>query len=85
MTYTTPGATGSLQYTPVADASGTAVVTVTVTDGGLDNDLGTPATTAVFSRTFTVTVNAVNDPPTLDAIAEPGADRRGRRRSRRST
>ena len=71
VTYTSPGATGTLQYTPVADASGTAVITVTVTDGGLDNDLGTLVDNGVFSRTFTVTVNPVNDLPTLDAIADP--------------
>ncbi len=40
VTYTSPAATGSLSYTPVANASGTAVITVTVTDGGLDDNLG---------------------------------------------
>ena len=71
VTYTSPGATGTLQYTPVADASGATVITVTVTDGGLDNDLATLVDNGVFSRTFTVTVNPVNDLPTLDAIADP--------------
>ena len=36
VTYSTPDTTGSLSYTPVPEASGSAVVTVTVTDGGLD-------------------------------------------------
>ena len=42
----------------MANAFGTAVITVTVTDGGLDNDLGTAGDNATFQRTFTVTVNA---------------------------
>ena len=73
VTYISPNATGSLAYTPVVNASGTAVVTVTVTDGGLDLDLGTAGDNAVVSRTFTVTVNAINDLPTLDAIPNPVA------------
>ena len=42
-----------LAFTPVSFASGTAVITVTVTD-----DLG-----ATVTEQFTVTVNTVNDPP----------------------
>jgi hypothetical protein len=53
VSYTSPNATGTLSFTPAANASGTATVTVTVSDGSL---------TAV--RSFTVTVTAVNDPPT---------------------
>ena len=45
---------------------------MTVTDAGLDNNLATPGDNLTVTRTFTVTVTAVNDPPTLDAIAEPG-------------
>src|SRR5260221_12477726 len=65
VTYTSPNAAGSLSYTPVANASGSAIITVTVTDdgGGANN----------FSRTFTVNVTSVNDPPTLDAIPDPPA------------
>ena len=81
VTYTSPNATGSLTYTPVANASGTATITVTVTDNGGTANGGVNT----FSRTFTVTVTAVNDAPTLDAIADPAADPRGRRRRRRST
>ena len=62
VTYTSPATTGSLSYTPVADANGSAVITVTVGDG-----------VTTFSRTFTVTVTAVNDAPTLDPIADPAA------------
>src|SRR5206468_9017395 len=60
VSYTSPNATGSLSYTPVANANGSAIITVTVTDDG--------GGTNTFSRTFTVNVTAVNDPPTLDAI-----------------
>ena len=58
--YTSPNATGTLRFTPVANASGRATITVTVNDGQASNNLTT--------RTFTVTVNAVNDPPTITAI-----------------
>jgi fibronectin type III domain protein/lipoprotein-associated protein len=60
ITYTSPNTTGTLLFTPVADASGTATITVTVNDGQALNN--------TVSRTFTVTVNPVNDPPTLNSI-----------------
>ncbi len=52
------GASRWLVVTPAADQFGTAVITVTVSDG---------AQTA--SRPFTLTVASVNDPPTIAAIA----------------
>jgi large repetitive protein len=70
--YTSPNATGTLKYTPVAGASGTAVITVTVTDPGVDTIAGNSDDLSV-SQTFTVTVDAVNDLPTLDAISDPAA------------
>lgn len=66
VTYTSPNTTGTLSYTPVADKSGTAVVTVTVRDAGLDGNLGT-ADDGTFSQSFTVTVTPVNDAPTIKA------------------
>ena len=63
--YTSDNSTGSIQYTPVADQSGTATITVTVTDDGSPSE-------SVF-QTFTVTVDPVNDAPTLDPIADPAA------------
>lgn len=60
VTYTSASAFGSLAYTPVANASGTAVITVVVTDDGGTNSGGINAVT----NTFTVTVTAVNDAPT---------------------
>ena len=41
----------NLKFTPVADQFGTATITVTVEDGGLDNDLGTPDDNGVINRT----------------------------------
>ncbi len=57
---------GSLTYTPAADASGTATVTVVARDDGGTANGGHDSTTA----TFTITVTAVNDPPTLTAPAD---------------
>ena len=61
VSYTSPNATGSLAFTPVALAFGSATLTVTVTDGGASNN--------IVTRSFTVTVNAVNQSPTLNALA----------------
>ncbi len=60
VTYTSPNATGSLSFTPVAFANGAATITVTVNDGQAQNN--------TVTRTFTVTVNAVNQAPTLNAL-----------------
>lgn len=61
VTYTSPNATGSIAFTPVANAAGSATITVTVNDGSASNNTAT--------STFTVTVNTVNDAPTLNALA----------------
>ncbi|MEK6598397.1 MAG: Ig-like domain-containing protein, partial [Gemmatimonadota bacterium] len=60
VTYTSPNATGTLSFTPVALANGVATITVMVNDGGASNN--------VVTRTFTVTVNGVNQAPTLNAL-----------------
>ena len=59
--YTSPNSTGSISFNPVAFAFGSATVTVTVNDGGASNN--------VVSRSFVVTVNPVNQAPTLNALA----------------
>lgn len=57
--YTSPSATGSISFTPLADQNGTAIISVTVNDGGGTANGGVQTVT----RTFNVTVNAVNDAP----------------------
>src|SRR5205823_2180651 len=62
--YTSPNTTGSLTYTPLANANGAATITVTVTDDGGTANSGVDTTV----RTFVVTVQSGNLPPTLDFI-----------------
>ncbi len=59
VTYASPDATGTLDFTPVADQYGSAVITVTVMDSGGTANGGIDTTT----QQFTVTVTSVNDPP----------------------
>jgi Ca2+-binding RTX toxin-like protein len=55
----------TLTLSPVADANGTATITVTVEDGGVDRDLETTEDNAMFSRTFDVNVLSVEDIPVI--------------------
>ena len=55
--YSPNGATGTLEVTTVSGVVGQAVITVTVEDGGLDDDLSTDGDNATVSRTFEVTVS----------------------------
>ncbi len=57
------GASRTVTVTPVANGSGTAQITVTVNDGELST-----------SRQFTLTVNALNDAPTLTSISDQSID-----------
>jgi hypothetical protein len=50
VTYTSAATTGSLSYTPVANANGTAVITVTVTDNGGTANSGVATTTTSLHR-----------------------------------
>ncbi len=59
--YTSPNTTGSLNYSPIADAFGTAIITVKVKDSGGTFNGGIDEIT----RTLTVTVNSVNDAPSF--------------------
>ena len=61
VTYSSADSTGILAFTPVADQFGTATLTVTVEDGGLDNSLATPGDNGTASQTFTVNVAPGND------------------------
>jgi len=59
VSYVSPNSTGTLVFTPVANAYGTASVSVAVQEvPGLST-----------TRAFNVVVNPVNDPPTLDALS----------------
>ena len=60
---------GSLRYRTGSELSGMATITVTVTDGGADGTLTTPGDNLPIVRTFDVTVNPVNDPPTIDPLS----------------
>ncbi len=60
--YFSPTSTGTLRFQPAPDAFGTCLITVTASDG--QPQYGTVV------RTFRVTVNPVNDAPTLDAIPD---------------
>ncbi|WP_254512716.1 beta strand repeat-containing protein [Anatilimnocola floriformis] len=62
--YTSPNNTGTLTFTPPTDANGTSTITVTVRDSGLDLIPGN-ADDLTTIRTFTVTVNPVNDAPSF--------------------
>ena len=55
--------TGTLVFEPKPDRFGTAIITVTVEDAGMDLNLATPNDNGVTIRQFQVTVQAVNDPP----------------------
>ena len=57
VSYTSPDSTGSLSFNLVTNAFGTATITVTVNDGQPSNN--------IVSRSLTLTVTPVNDPPTL--------------------
>jgi large repetitive protein len=59
VTYTSGAATGVLTYTPNPDSSGTAMITVTITDDGGTTNGGVDTA----SQTFTVTVTPVSDAP----------------------
>ena len=56
VSYSSPSTTGSLTFTPVAGQTGTATVSVTITDSGADEDLATTADNKTLTRTFLVSV-----------------------------
>src|SRR5262249_50667301 len=64
----TPGGSGSsrtLTIKPAADAFGTTTIVLTANDGATANNL--------FSRTFSLVVTPVNDPPQV-SVTTPTAD-----------
>ena len=61
VSYTSPLAIGSISFTPVSDAFGTATITLTITDDGGTSDGGIDT----IVRTFDVIVTPVNNAPTM--------------------
>ena len=59
-------ANGTLSFTPAANAFGSAVVTVSLSDNGGTANGGDDTSNSV---TFTITVTAVNDAPSFTAGA----------------
>lgn len=60
--YVSPNTSGTLTFTPSPDMNGSTVITVTIDDGQSQNNK--------TSRSFTVTVQPVNDPPSISSIAD---------------
>ena len=57
---------GVLTYTPAANANGSATITLKITDNGGTANGGIDESA---TQTFTITVTAVNDAPTIDGVA----------------
>ena len=72
VTYTANNPTGLLSFTPVGFASGTAVITVTVTESGGTATGGTTST----SQSFTVNVTAIDQAFHAQPDPEPRRNRR---------
>jgi CSLREA domain-containing protein len=60
-------ATGTLTFTPAADANGSATITINLKDNGGTANGGTDTS---VSQTFTISVTAVNDAPTFTKGAD---------------
>ncbi len=59
--YSSPATRGTLTFAPAINANGAATITVTVNNGLAQSN--------IVTRTFTVNVAAVNQPPTLNSLA----------------
>ncbi|HEX8169718.1 MAG TPA: Ig-like domain-containing protein [Thermoanaerobaculia bacterium] len=74
LTFTTPPAidpaTGNLTYTPAPNAYGTATYSVTLSDSGSNVS---PNSNTSAAKTFTITVNPINDAPSFSIGANPAA------------
>jgi hypothetical protein len=62
VTYASPDTNGTLSFSPAAGSYGSAIITVMVDNGG--------AVSNTVIRTFTVTVNPVYNPPTIDLLSD---------------
>ena len=66
--YTSANATGTLTYAPTPDTSTPTGQPVTITVTVMDNGGTANSGVNTFQRTFTVTVNPVNQPPTIGPL-----------------
>lgn len=64
VTYTSPESTGSLTFAPLANQTGVSNMIITIRDPGLDG-IFFNSDDAYRERPFSVTVTAVNDPPSF--------------------
>lgn len=64
--YSSPADSGTLSFTPLTNASGGVLITVTVKDGQTTNQS--------FSQTFTIHVTPTNDVPVVSAIPDQAID-----------
>ena len=67
--YNSPEATGNLSFDLVENAFGSVVITLNLRDAGVDGVLGNNDD-GVTIESFSLTVNPVNDAPTIDEIAD---------------
>ena len=68
ITYTSANATGTLTYAPTPDTSTPTGQPVTITVTVMDNSSTAGGGVNTFQRTFTVTVNPINQPPTINPL-----------------
>ena len=64
-TFPAIAADGTLSYAPAANANGTATISFTLSDNGGTANGGVDTSAP---QSFTITVNAVNDPPTISVV-----------------
>ncbi|QDT05605.1 Matrixin [Rubripirellula lacrimiformis] len=74
VTYTTPDSGATLTFAPVADRFGTTPITVVVEDAGLDGNFATQGDNQQTTRTFQLTINPINDAPSMDALSDLSLD-----------
>lgn len=69
VTYTTGNDSGSIQYTPLANAFGQVTVSVLVEDAGIDGIFDTSDDGSTVTQ-VTINVTPVNDVPTLNSLSK---------------
>jgi hypothetical protein len=70
ISYTIPNTSGNLSFTPVGNGNGSATITITMRDSGGTASSGVD----MLTRSFSVTVSAVNDAPSFTAGANQSVE-----------